>query len=394
MKKSHIHYEMLNYSVCNDYIVYPSLNYEIKSRFPMQNIGIFILEISSWVESIEFINELYRYSLIDSFSLQIDIKQEIHLYILLKIVAIGSTELKFRYYNLKNHLQKKFGSTTLLRNKQLEMVYLSIMGSENKHNIKNNQVVRDKRRYFYSIIENSKTYFFLYNLNVISITQKASTLKIITELLQATNIHCSLILFSKNLGDSAQSNYYLFAMNRNLSYFDDQLNDKLAQCLHYQDLSNIFHPYFLGRILTRGPVDSKYLQNTTLPPIFNVNLKFSEKIFEKNAQSPNSVEKFLQGIPYEQTTEGFYKLYDGKVILFIVKKLNLVSIKLISKNLTDSFQQCVIYFEDEKDYHIFKNKIEKTDNVQKTIVCSQLSELLRILKKVKIRYTEQKIPAS
>ena len=92
--------------------------------------------------------------------------------------------------------------------------------------------------------------------------------------------------------------------------------------------------------------------------------------------------------------EGFYRLYGGEVILFIVKKLNLVSIKLISKNLTDSFQQCIIYFENEKDYHIFKKKIEKTNNIQKTIVCYQLSELQKILKKLKIRNKEQEISAS
>ncbi|MHA1109858.1 MAG: hypothetical protein ACTSRE_02060 [Promethearchaeota archaeon] len=392
MKNSHFHYEMLNYSVCNDYIVYPSLNYEIKSRFPMQNIGIFILEILSWEESIEFINELYRYSLIDSFSLQIDIKKEVRLFLILKIIGIGATELKFRYYNLKNHLQKKFSSTSFLCNKQLEMVYLSIIGSESRINLKNTQVSRDKRKYFYSNNEHSKLYYLLYNLNVISTTQNTSTLKMMTELLQASNVHCSLILYSKNLGDSTQSNYYLFAMHPNYWYFNDQIGDKLPQCNLHHELTNIFHPDFLGRVFTRGPIDSKYLQNTNSPPIFNVNLFFSGKNFK--TQTANTVDRLLQGIPYEQAMEGFYRLYNGDVILFIVKKLNLGSIKLISKNLTDSFQQCIIYFENEKDYHIFKKKIEKTNNIQKTIVCYQVSELQKLLKKLKIKYEGQEIPAS
>lgn len=392
MKKSHFHYGMLNYSVCNDYIVYPSLNHEIKSRFPMQNIGIFILEINNWIKSIEFLNELYRYSLIDSFSLQIDIKKKVHSYLLLKIVTLGATELKFRYYNLKNHLKKKHTSSSLLSNRQLERVYLSVINPTHKNNLDVSQIFRHKRKHFYSNTEDKKNFFFLYCLNVISSSQNISTIKTITELLQASNIHCSLILYSKNLGDCAQSNYYIFAMHPNYQYFEDHLHDKLTQAKLHQEIINIFHPYFLGRILTRGPIDSKYLQNTTLPPIFNVNLQFRTKINEK--PNPNSIDWIIKGIPHEQTSEGFYKLYNGDVILFIVKKLNLVSIRLISKNLTESFQKCIIYFENERDYHIFKKKIEKSNNIQKTIVCSQLSELQEILKKLKNKFSEQMIPAS
>ncbi|TFG19344.1 MAG: hypothetical protein EU530_06465 [Promethearchaeota archaeon] len=392
MKKSHFHYEVLNFSVCNDYITYPSLNYEIKSHFPMQNIGIFILEIISWEDSVELINQLYRYSLIDSFSLQIEINKEVRLYLLLKILGIGATELKFRYYNLKNHLQKKFSSISFLCDKQLETVYLSIIGTKNKTALKNDQITRDKRHYFFSNNGSPKFYYLLYNLDVISTTQNASTLKILTELLQASNISCSLIMYSKNLGDSTQSNYYLFAMHPNYENFNEQLNDILTQYNLHHKLNDIFHPDFLGRILTRGPIDSKFLQKTTLPPIFNVNLLFSENSSEN--QNPNSIDRLLQGIPYEKSLDGFYRLYNGEVILFIVKKLNIVSIKLISKNLTDSFHQCIIYFENEKDYHIFKKKIEKTNNIQKTIGCYQLSELRTVIKKLKIRNKEQEIADS
>jgi hypothetical protein len=41
-----------------------------------------------------------------------------------------------------------------------------------------------------------------------------------------------------------------------------------------------------------------------------------------------------------------------------------------------------------------KKKIEKTDNIQKTIVCYQLSELRTVVKKIKIRNKEQEIAVS
>ncbi len=391
MKKSHnFHYEMFNYSLCKDYILYPSLNFEIKSRFPMQNIGIFILEINSWEESVEHLNELFRYSLIDSFSLQIDIKPDIRMFLILKIVGIGSNELKFRYYNLKNHLQKKFSTTPLLNHKRLETTYLSILGALNRTELKNTLICREKRSYFHHNPDNSRYYYFLYNLNVIWASQKPSKLKIVTELLQASNIQCSLVFYSKNLGDSSQSNYYLFATHPNYPYFNEHVKDKLEQCNYYQELPNIFHPYLLGRVLTRGPMNTKYLQNTTLPPILNADLSLSSRSFEE--QLDISIDHFLQGIPYEQIMEGFYKLCYGEVILFIVKKLNIASIKLISKNLTKSFQQCIIFFENEKDYHIFKKKIEKSEKIEKTIVLFQPSKLQKVLKKLKNKNNGQEIP--
>ena len=191
------------------------------------------------------------------------------------------------------------------------------------------------------------------------------------------------------MGDSSQSNYYLYSRTRNYSYFFEQLTENLQQCGYPFAVKNIFHPFLLGKILTRGPLHSKYLQHTKFPPILNVNLNFS-KI---EPSQKYSIQDVLQDIPAEHKSEGFYSLFGGKTILFIVKKLNISTIHVISKNLTESYLQCLIYFEREEDHILFVKKLHNSGKNQKTIVLSKISELKKIVDTLKHKYSTQELAA-
>ena len=382
MKSSNPHYNIFDYTLCNDHVLYPSINYEVKTHLPKQNIGIFILEVKDWEEFNQTIIELYRYSLIDSFSVQISIDVTIKIHLIMKIICLGANELNYRYTNLKKHLKKK-GTLSLMQGDSLETTYLSILNSMNCSNLEDSVIYREKQRYYIFNQEKIKNYFLLVNLNVLWISQNLPKIIPLIELLHAANLKCFLVFFSRHLGDTSQSNYYLFANHPNSSYFMNQIKEKLNQCSYTNEFTNIFHPEFLGRIFTRGPIGLKYIQNTTLPPILNLDLILPPQI--PRMKEINSINTILKEFPHEYHSEGYYEMYNGKLILFSIKKLNIMSIRNISQNLNSSFEKCVIFFENQSDFHIFNKKMDKNTKTKKTVAISDLKMLRKILEEFKMR---------
>ena len=106
-----------------------------------------------------------------------------------------------------------------------------------------------------------------------------------------------------------------------------------------------------------------------------------------------SIQDVLQDIPAEHKSEGYYSLFGGKTILFIVKKLNISTIHVISKNLTETYLQCIIYFEREEDHILFVKKLHNSRKNQKTIVLFQISELKKVVDTLKLKYSKQEFAA-
>jgi len=389
MKSRHLsHHELLEYTVYDDLIVYPPLNSTNRIK-PTQNIGILIAKIQNWSTSLEKLNELCRYSLIDSFSVQIEIKNEIQSFLILKITGIGSNELKFRYNNLKKRTQEEINYLTLLTQEELEETYLSLLGEGDRKIQKSSTITRQQHLFFITTQATMKSYYFLADLNIQWLCQDKKNIKFIIELLHVANIQCDIVFYSKNYGNSSQNTSYLYTITKAYHNFHCMLSEQLTQVGYPFEIKNKFHPFYLGRILTRGPIESKNMYITKSPPIFYTDLDFFSQI-PPLLPEISDIERLLHDIPKERKIEGFYSLFGGQVIFFIVKKLNLVTIRVISSNLTTSFHYCLIYFESKHDYQFFSKKIEKMNSVQKTIILCELGELKKVLKEMKGKYGVQK----
>jgi hypothetical protein len=264
----------------------------------------------------------------------------------------------------------------------LEETFLSIIDPIKFSSLNNTIIYRDKNRFYAYNQEKIKKYFLLLNLSVLWTSQNSRKITTLIELLHATNLKCFLVFYSKHLGDSSQSNYYLFACHSNYSYLAAQLKELLNQCSYQNKISNIFHPTQLGRILTRGPIEMKYLKTTILPPILNMNLYLESKspILENN----DTFNKIVKEYSHELLSTGCYALFNGELILFHIEKLNTSSIKKISENLGNSFKKCVLFFESQSDFDLFNKKMRNSPKTRKTIPISELSELKKILEKFKI----------
>ncbi len=381
MKNSRVsQYSLFDYSILNDYIVYPKDIFIPNTRSPLKNIGIFILEVNDWGLYAEFLNGLYRYSLIDSFSIQIVIRNSISVYLILKIIGIGSNELKFRYYNLKNKIPEHM-KKLILCEKKLEQKFLEILGNYSKTFLRNNYILRENRLFFTTTPESTRSYFFLYNLNVLWMSQKIANIKMIVELLQASKIYCSLIFYSKNMGDYSESNYYLIANYPHPEIFEEQLQEKFIQYGYNYKLVNFFHPNLMGRILMRGPLMPKFIQRTSLPPILNADLSFSLNKNPKNIAP--CISSILMEIPSKKISENLYELFNGTSLLCIIKKLNISTIQAIRKNLNGSFHVCILFFEREQDYYVFTNKIDSSQNLKKAVPILRIEELQKEVEKLK-----------
>ncbi len=394
MKKNHASHHILDFSISDDLITYPACNSTLPLKKDSHNIGIIIAELKDWNSSIEFLNTLYRFSLIDSFSIQFDIGDLSRIFILMKLTGIGTSELKFRYYNLKKHIDKTGFELTILRSYLLENSYISILGIQNLSLLRGTHIIRESRNHFYiDKAEHEKIYYFLGLVDFAWISQH-NQIRLVTEILYASNLQCSLVFYSKNLGNYSENCYYLVGATNNLNKFSNQLVDILAQCHYPYPIRNLFHPFLLGRILTRGLISTRHLNKTKSPTILSS--RFIDELQEENSHKEfeslpiNNFDSILHNISFKQKSKQLYTLFNGEVILFRIEEFTPTTISVISDQITNSFHYCILFFEKTEDCTNFTKKIQGFD-MKKTLVISEYPKLKKIIEKFKKKYSSQNL---
>ncbi|MBN2154943.1 MAG: hypothetical protein JW776_02735 [Candidatus Lokiarchaeota archaeon] len=400
MKKASSRHKVLDFSISDDLIIYPAFYSSSPTCDSKQNIGILISDLRGKTGMIELLNQLYRYSLIDSFSIQFEVTDMIRPYLFLKIHGIGSNELKFRYINLKKRLET-VGNLHFLKNLHLQSKYLSVLGINEQKQIHTMSILREKQSYYICSPECGKKYFFLSEIDFSWLSENYIRIRTITELLHAKNLQSSLVLYSKNLGNSSESSYYVFATPNHLFTFSQNLTVILSQCGYSLKIRNCFHPYYLGRVLTRGSLHKKYLQQTKSPPVLNMDLGLvlpnnfsfqdthSSNMETKHMDPGDTIEDILSHVPYEKKSEGFYLLFGGDIIFFTIKTLNTSTVQFITNQLTQSFHICILFFHNKVDYEKFLKKVKKSD-LQKCEVINSPSDLKELIKGLSLKYSLQK----
>ncbi|MHA1727171.1 MAG: hypothetical protein ACTSWY_00385 [Promethearchaeota archaeon] len=409
-------YKMFDYKIEEDLIHYTQKLGFLKSLlYNTLEIGILICEISSWEKKIKLLSTIYNDSLIDSFSIQIKIeKNSFRIFLIIKIYGISSNELKYRYKKCKEKLigtlQNKL---KLLSNSSLESVFLSIL-VENHANLKKSlekrKIVRSKNGFFLQEDE-KKNYFYLIKLNIMQFLQNSEKIETLVGILYTANIQGSLIFYTEKSGSFSLNSCYFLSKTRYVHELEEVFKKNLKSWNF--KTGNIFHPFYLGKILLRNPLHKENLCKFKSPPIFLTKLNLIKTNFNKR-RIENKIEtsfinqcdiditckqEKLDGVSkkkeIERIIEEFdsnyikesnekYLLSDNSSYLFYIQKISDRILRSIVETLSTDPRFCIIFFDDLMKFKMFnfELKISKYSLKKINIVCG-LKNLRKILAKKK-----------
>lgn len=289
----------------NEYLIKYSINKNTQYSFlkrKYNDIGILILEIKDWSETLKIIRNLFQLSLFDSFSIQIEINRNyVKGFLIINIFGVDPYEIDFRYKNLISKLNEIVDNKlNFFKGKQLERAFLSILSINRnplKSSLSNLQIIKEKEGFHYLDSGNSSQYpyFYLIEMEADNLFQNSNNFSNLIETLYSMNIKGNLISYSLNSMDFILNSCYLFG-NTNSIYM---LENELQQNLKYYNIKplNSFHPLYLGKILLRNSINHKNLKRFRSPPIFNSNISFKDLLDSKlkNYQEEKLMNSVNQG---------------------------------------------------------------------------------------------------
>ena len=410
-------FNLFNYIIEEDLIHFYRPSRDGQKVFKNKDeLGIVIVEIKSWEQTLKKILDSINYTLFDSFSLQVNIDDRGHkTFLIFKIYSLGPFELKFRYENFKNQFKKlKTSNIKILSYQKLEKAYWSILGYGNtitKSSLFDSKIFRISSNYYIPTQNDStlrKMFFYLKVFEIENFLKKTNSFEFLINILYTANVKGSIIFYSKNIGSYFMNSCYFISKTSDINRLDKKITSNLKQWTNNSKIS--FHPKYFGKILLRAPIIKKHLVKCKIPPIMLENIdairnndkitsKQQNKISIQNNQDQlidktnkinnrdklksiynrDQVEKILKNFDplLRKEDDNRFILFENSTFLYFIESLNEKTIQAIIENLSKDLDYGILYFCKNNDFTLVSDLIQFDKYKLKTIEMVQDINVLK-----------------
>ncbi len=430
-------FRIFDYEIKDNLIYYNrKKKYSGKKNIKTMEMGILIYRIHDWSNDIKILSEIYKFSLIDYFSIQIVINNDKYeIFLLMRIIGIAINELESKYKKIKEKFDNEDLSKNLMTESNLEKVFLSIFG-KNSPNLKtifaNSKFIKSKNGFFLQNKDNtlfSGNYFFLTKLNTEKLLESTDKMELLVGILYSAKIQGNIIFQCENMGTHTNNSCYFFNITDSIQNNALKLQKKLNNFNF--NIKNIFHPEYIDKILLRNKLDKKNLCKSKTPSIFSIqinsqtfnknnnneinsnalnyensrtslqigesgrnnSIKINEFLKILNEDDSNSIAKNFQSDNiedlirkydryYSKISNYHYILFNNTVILYEIESISNEILNSMIKSLKKPYKNYIFYFRKLTEFNNFKLKLKLNEiSLKKIDLIHKIDDLINVLEK-------------